>query len=38
MLGIPIAVLNELRDSEIQVLWSVLNKFFGDTTTADKYN
>tara|TARA_R110002020_G_scaffold51168_2_gene144977 strand:+ start:4299 stop:4484 length:186 start_codon:yes stop_codon:yes gene_type:complete len=38
MLGIPNAVLNKLRDSEIQSLWSVLNRFFGDVTTADEYN
>ena len=32
-LGLPMLVLNELKDSEIQRLWDVLNKFFGD----DKY-
>jgi hypothetical protein len=38
MLGISMAVIDQLKDSEIQILWSVLNKFFGDTTTADEYN
>ena len=38
MLGISMAVINQLKDSEIQILWSVLNKFFGDATTADEYN
>ena len=38
MLGIPSAVLDKLKDSEIQTLWSVLNRFFGDVTTADEYN
>ena len=37
-LGLPMLVLNELKDSEIQRLWDVLNKFFGDVTTADEYN
>ena len=31
-------VLKELKDEEINVLWSLLKKFFGDATTADKYN
>jgi len=36
-LGIPIAVLNKLKGSEIQTLWSVLNRFLRDITTSDDY-
>ncbi len=38
LLGLPNEVLKELKDEEINVLWSLLKKFFGDATTADKYN
>jgi len=38
LLGLPVAVLSELKDTEIQRLWSVLSRFFGDVTTADEYN
>tara|TARA_R100001244_G_scaffold80355_1_gene62929 strand:- start:314 stop:490 length:177 start_codon:yes stop_codon:yes gene_type:complete len=36
-LGISINILNELKDSEIQTLWSVLNRFLRDITTSDDY-
>jgi len=36
-LGISIDILNELRDSEIETLWSVLNRFLRDVTTSDAY-
>ena len=38
LLGLPVAVLSELKDTEIRRLWSVLSRFFGDVTTADEYN
>ena len=38
LLGLPVIVLSELKDTEIQRLWSVLSRFFGDVTTADEYN
>ena len=38
MVGIPMGIINQLKNSEIQILWSVLNKFFGEPTTADEYN
>ena len=36
-LGISIDILNELRDSEIQALWSILNKFLTDIKISNDY-
>ena len=36
-IGIPIDVLNKLKGSEIQVLWSILNRFLRDIVTSDDY-
>jgi len=37
MLGISIDILNELKDSEIQTLWSVLNRFLTDVKISNDY-
>tara|TARA_R100001480_G_scaffold1598_1_gene5069 strand:- start:375 stop:551 length:177 start_codon:yes stop_codon:yes gene_type:complete len=37
MLGISIDILNELKDSEIQTLWSVLNRFLTDVKMSNDY-
>ena len=37
-IGLPMIVLDELKHSEIERLWNVLSRFFGDVTTADEYN
>ena len=36
-IGIPIDILNKLKDSEIQALWSILNRFIRDIITSDDY-
>tara|TARA_R110000824_G_scaffold368282_1_gene557576 strand:- start:430 stop:765 length:336 start_codon:yes stop_codon:yes gene_type:complete len=38
MLGININILNELKDSEIHTVWSVLNRFISDITTSNEHN
>jgi len=37
-IGLPMIVLDELKHSEIERLWNVLSRFFGDVTTSDEYN
>jgi len=38
LLGLSMPILNNLNESEIETLWNVLSRFFGDITTADEYN
>ncbi len=38
LLGLPMPILNNLNESEIEILWNVLSRFFGDITTANEYN
>ena len=37
-LGISIDILNELRNSEIHALWSILNKFLTDIKISNDYS